>query len=588
MTKNRACMEEVALVKQSGSADPMIRVRRVITTFWSEAVVIAVALLLWVPRFSGPIDLRWDASVYYVLGTSLASGDGYRILSEPGSPQALQYPPLLPAVVALHQRVLGTSDPAVVAPWLRITYALIFGIYALSVLALAKRYLRPAFAVTATTLCMLNPFTIFLSDLLFAELPFAVISVLFALVASGPSPRSRPWLREAASFILAAAAFLLRAAGVALLAAWVLQAVMRRRWRQALTRGVLALVPLVSWQAYVAHVHATAEYSHPAYEYQRAPYQYYNVSYFQNMLLVDPFRPELGTLNASALAARLVTNVASVPGAIGQIVSAKEKDWRGTMQWIQGLLFSRRLFPIGLVMLPILALAALVIAGLVAFLYRREWIIVFIVLGSIALVCITPWPGQFTRYLEPLSPFLTIAALLGLCEIGAALSARRLEKGAILMRWASAFLLLLAIVVELHTAAWAFSERARQRVTFTREEIEPTSKWFMYDSSWQALQQAVNWIDAHAPPEAIVATTSPHFYYLQTGRLAVLPPMESNPVRERYLLDTVPVSYVIIDNLEFLDVSRRYARPAVDGDPMGWQLVQSFDGTEVYQRSGRQ
>ena len=85
--------------------------------------MVALALLLWAPRFSGPIDLRWDAGVYYLLGTSLAKGEGYRIASEPGSPEALQYPPLLPALVALHQWALGTTDPAIVAPWLRRTYA---------------------------------------------------------------------------------------------------------------------------------------------------------------------------------------------------------------------------------------------------------------------------------------------------------------------------------------------------------------------------------------------------------------------------------------------------------------------------------
>ena len=81
------------------------------TRYWGEAVVVAIALLVWLPRLSGPIDLRWDGGVYYLLGTSLAEGHGYRIPSEPGSPEALQYPPLLPAVVALHQRALGTTNP---------------------------------------------------------------------------------------------------------------------------------------------------------------------------------------------------------------------------------------------------------------------------------------------------------------------------------------------------------------------------------------------------------------------------------------------------------------------------------------------
>jgi hypothetical protein len=190
---------------------------KLIARYWPQFVGLAVAVILWVPRLSGPIDLRWDAGVYYLLGTSLANGDGYRIPSEPGSPEALQYPPLLPAVVAVHEWVLGTTNPHVVAPWLRKLYFVIFVAYALAVLALAKRHLRPWFALAAAALCLLQIVTIFLSDLLFADLPFALVSVVFALVAASSRPASRPWLREMSSFALAAAGFLLRAAGVVLL-----------------------------------------------------------------------------------------------------------------------------------------------------------------------------------------------------------------------------------------------------------------------------------------------------------------------------------------------------------------------------------
>ena len=76
------------------------------------------------------------------------------------------------------------------------------------------------------------------------------------------------------------------------------------------------------------------------------------------------------------------------------------------------------------------------------------------------------------------------------------------------------------------------------------------------------------WIDAHAPPDAIVATTSPHLCYLLTGRRAVLPPMEIDPVHARRLLEAVPVSYVIVDELEY----RRHVtplRPSRSGEPSG-------------------
>src|SRR2546423_12219401 len=83
-------------------------------------VLIALSVGLWLPRLRGPLDLRYDAGVYYILGTSLAEGRGYRLLNEPGAIEAIQYPPLLPAVGAVAQRVLGTDDPAGVGPWARL------------------------------------------------------------------------------------------------------------------------------------------------------------------------------------------------------------------------------------------------------------------------------------------------------------------------------------------------------------------------------------------------------------------------------------------------------------------------------------
>src|SRR5437016_2385074 len=67
-------------------------------------LLIGTVSVTWLPRLRGPIDITWDGSVYYILGTSLAEGKGYRLLNEPGEIEAIQYPPLLPLVVAAHQR----------------------------------------------------------------------------------------------------------------------------------------------------------------------------------------------------------------------------------------------------------------------------------------------------------------------------------------------------------------------------------------------------------------------------------------------------------------------------------------------------
>ena len=89
------------------------------TDLAAVALLLSVVLATWVPRLRGPIDLRYDAGHYFMLGTALAQNKGYRLLSEPGEVLANHHPPGLPAIVALYQRFLRTSDPWVAGEALR-------------------------------------------------------------------------------------------------------------------------------------------------------------------------------------------------------------------------------------------------------------------------------------------------------------------------------------------------------------------------------------------------------------------------------------------------------------------------------------
>jgi hypothetical protein len=566
---------------------PSLRLGKAIRHYRGEAIVVALALLLWLPRLSGPIDLRWDAGVYYVLGTSLASGHGYRILSEPGSPEALQYPPLLPGVVALQQWALGTTNPDVVAPWLRKSYAALFVAYSVAVLALARRHLQPAFAVTATALCLLQVWTIYLSDLLYAEVPYALVSIVFALVAVDGALPSRPWLREAASFSLAAGGFLLRTAGIALLAAWILEASARRRWRLAVVRSVLALLPILAWQAYVVRVRTSDAYIQPAYEYQRAPYLYYNVSYADNALLIDSSRPELGRIDTKAFATRLMTNVPSMVLGLGETVSTERYYWTQALNHVQQRLLGRTVFSNRVVLIPILILGCLVVVGLVGLIRRGANLIALMVLISIGLIWTTPWPLQFPRYLAPLAPFLAIAAMLSFSQFNAV--RRTLSRGrasVVFGRVAVAGLLLLMLIPQVYTLCQVFYQRDRQGASFVPGRGATGPHFFYHDRFWRDWEEVIAWIQEHSTPDAVIATPASHLCYLFTGRRAVSPPLESGLERARQLLESVPVSYVVVDQFGFSDVSRRYARPTVESDPARWHLVYSVNNTTVYERTG--
>jgi len=144
-------------------------------------LVIALAVVLWIPRHAGPIDLRFDGSVYYTLGTSLAQGKGYRLLNEPGEIAAVQYPPLLPAIVAAHELILGSTDPTTVGRWLRLTSFLVFITWAVVVLRFLKSYVPVSLAVLGTLLSLFCLHAWFLSDALYPELWFSVATLLFLI-----------------------------------------------------------------------------------------------------------------------------------------------------------------------------------------------------------------------------------------------------------------------------------------------------------------------------------------------------------------------------------------------------------------------
>jgi len=540
------------------------------------AVLVLVALSLWLPRLRGPLDLRYDAAVYYILGTSLAEGRGYRLLNEPGAIEAIQYPPLLPAVAAVHQRLLGTGDPVVVGHSLRLTAAALFIGYAVAVFAFARRLVPSPFAFLATLLALLNVYGLVLSDYFSADLPYTAVSTFFFLAPPGLG-----------AGLLALCAFGLRTAGVALLAAWTVESILRRRFRQAAVRGATAAAVLGAWQGYVARVKSDPAFVRPAYAYQRADYQFYNVGYLENMSYVDPYRPELGRATAQQLAARVWTNMRGMPMRLGEAATLQR-------EWLVGVVHRvRERFPQApisdrTVSVIVGMMSALVIGGFVLLAWRGQWLLALYVVGSVLLIVVTPWPGQFNRYLLPLAPFLALAFV----ALPAAISARAARSGGWRWRAASgAGLALIGFVLVQHVyiVFKVFTEHHEPAMMTDHRGRVHQYRLFYYDRAWRLHNDALDWLRTTGLPRAVVATSTPYLAYIRTGLPAVMPPYEIDPVRAERLLEEVPVGYVVVDDprLQYLDVARRYAAPVVERAVDRWQLIYATNdsGPRIYRRA---
>jgi len=528
------------------------------------------------------LDLRWDAGTYYVLGTSLAQGQGYRLLSEPGSIEAIQYPPLLPLFVAAHQWILGTSDPILVGGWLRISFALLSLTCLLASYLLLEQFLPIGYAFLAAVACHLGLWWMFLSDLLFPELPFGLVIVLFLLCHHARPSR----VYSIAAGACAIAAYLLRTTGLALFVAWIGYSLVRKEFKQAALRAIVALVPILSWNAYIAHVQASPAYHHPAYPYQRANYLFYNVSYASNLSLRDPLDPARGTASFRDLLVRVVRNSIDVPRSLGEAVSTDRGRWR--LFVIDRFIGSHAVIAEWVTNVILFLLGGLLLAGVAVQLSQRRWLESFFILAYCGIVCVTPWPEQWQRYWAPLTPLLLLAmmkALLTLRDRGCA----RLPALAAAMIRSLPVAALCMILIIASLSLWHAYTTLRGEVTHRDRHGQPVHfALFYYDQAYRELDGALEWLRKHARPTDVVAASMPHWAYLVTGIKTVMPPFESDSTRVQALLDAVPVRYIVIDRTT-IDVNRVFRRltlPVLLNAPTRWAPIYSdrSGSTTVYMR----
>jgi hypothetical protein len=352
-------------------------------------------------------------------------------------------------------------------------------------------------------------------------------------------------------------------------------------------RAAVAILPVVAWQSYGAWVKRSDQYKHPAYPYQRADYMYYNVGYAENMTYVDPFKPELGRISAASWAERVAANVADVPVVLGEAVSTTSVGWE---LWVQKL--DQRMpavqIPAWSVRVGMSLFGLLVGAGVVLFAVRGEWLMALYCVCSVGLICLTPWRSQFARYLTPSTAPLAIALFLLLLTVRHRVLLARGERWRRPLDLAFAGIALFLIGQQAYLT-WQNFRRKHQVAYYydDRGERRPYRLIF-YDDKWRRHDEGLDWLKRRVGPNDVVASVTPFTFYLATGTKSVMPPFEADVRREQQFLDAVPVTFVVVDNLDFLDVARRYVAPVVQAYPELWRLVYDDpnDGPRIYQRVG--
>lgn len=207
---------------------------------FTALVVLAVAIAVISPQ---PAGVFWDDGVYLVSARSLAHGEGYQFSNLPGSPGAVHFPPLWPALLSIVWRI--APDFPANMNWFRMLNPFLAAVGAGLACAYAIRILRlpPVVAAVATAAFALLLPVLVLASVLFAEPLFFCLAIV-ALFATDRATRSGGWQAALAAGIIVGLATLVRSTGMVLIPAMGIALLLARRNREALIATVTAVVVL--------------------------------------------------------------------------------------------------------------------------------------------------------------------------------------------------------------------------------------------------------------------------------------------------------------------------------------------------------
>jgi len=106
-----------------------------------------------------------------------------------------------------------------------------------------------------------------------------------------------------------------------------------------------------------------------------------------------------------------------------------------------------------------------------------------------------------------------------------------------------------------------------------------------YAPGFASVANALEWLKNSVPSDSIVAISMPQWAYLQTGLRMVMPPFYRDAERAQRAIDSVPVTYLVVDQMTMESQFNERFWNLVRNFPQKWRLVYSAPMANVYART---
>lgn len=448
------------------------------------ALVLAVTTLLCFGMVErARFGSAYDDGIYVTAAKSLATGQGYRIISLPEPVAQTLIPPFYPFVLSLIWRVSPEFPENLVWMMLLSVIAMVGFLALIWRYLVQQNYATRWQALAVVTLTGVNWRTMTLSTNIISEALFALLSVAALYLAEKYEKERHGWSTGALLGLVAGVTFLTRTSGLVLLIAVAFYLVLRRQWRKALLPVAVAGLFVVAWFGWCYLNRNLGGGEHAAY-------------YAGYMRGIETTLGQLQTLNhSSRLMVHLKIIETNVLGLILVWLPLQSLGLRSSMP-------TTVLVPI------ILFFLALFCAGLLRELRKGIRLLHVYLAFYLALHLAVP-SHSYERYLFPIVPFLLLFLV---SEVSAILSTVRdaiKSSRKTFQRWASA-VVGIAVVGAACVVVYSNWTGIYRSLTSAR-----------YSESLAEDTPVFDWIKANTDPSDVLVCFGDLKYYLYTGRKVV-------------------------------------------------------------------
>jgi hypothetical protein len=466
------------------------------------------------------VDRGGDSASYYMLGKSIAQGDGYSSISSPAKPPANHYPPGYPAIVGAVMKIFSDKISTVIIANGIMFLASVILLFELFLLLTANINL----AFVASFLLLVNYHLLRYSTMMMSEIPFLLFSVLALVLFIKQMEDERPFYKSPyfyTALLMLSWSYYIRSAGIALIGAVMLYLLINKKWSLILAYGAGFVALALPW-----FIRGQKLGGNP---------------YIKALTLVNYYKPDEGYLDFNGFVARFFNNVTryfTKEIRDGLFPTSMEMDYQKEAtagDWFIGIIILALVF-FGLFKLP-----------------KYRWIILGYVAASFGIFFLWPDVWYGTRFELPVIPFLMLGLIYGLWELVYLISLKINFDRRLSPLWFAVFIILFLPGVK-------------------RAHTEAKKK---YDSNFNDYFELAKWMKENVKEDAMVACRKPDMFYLFSGKYVCNYKYTED---DRDLIEDLKkkgVTYVVIENLGFASTGR-YLVPAIQKNEKKFRLVQQL------------